>query len=78
MDVTALTTYLIAITVLTITPGVDTMLVIRNTARGGWRDGGGHPRRQAGSRHAADPDADDFATDGAPAPTAVNRIDDLM
>ncbi|MEN8688063.1 MAG: LysE family translocator, partial [Desulfuromonadales bacterium] len=39
MDVTALTTYLIAITLLTITPGVDTMLVIRNTARGGWRDG---------------------------------------
>jgi len=36
---TALTTYLIAITLLTITPGVDTMLVIRNTARGGWRDG---------------------------------------
>lgn len=39
MDVTALTTYLIAITLLTITPGIDTMLVIRNTARGGWRDG---------------------------------------
>jgi len=39
VDVTALTTYLIAITLLTITPGVDTMLVIRNTARGGWRDG---------------------------------------
>ena len=39
MDITALTTYLIAITLLTITPGVDTMLVIRNTARGGWRDG---------------------------------------
>jgi len=39
MDMTALTTYLIAITLLTITPGVDTMLVIRNTARGGWRDG---------------------------------------
>jgi RhtB (resistance to homoserine/threonine) family protein len=37
--ITTLTTYLIAITVLTITPGVDTMLVIRNTARGGWRDG---------------------------------------
>jgi threonine/homoserine/homoserine lactone efflux protein len=32
-------TYLIAITLLTITPGVDTLLVIRNTARGGWRDG---------------------------------------
>lgn len=39
MAITALTTYLIAITLLTITPGVDTMLVIRNTARGGWRDG---------------------------------------
>lgn len=39
MDITSLTTYLIAITLLTITPGVDTMLVIRNTARGGWRDG---------------------------------------
>jgi len=32
-------TYLIAITVLSITPGLDTMLVIRNTARGGWQDG---------------------------------------
>lgn len=39
MDTIALTTYLIAITLLTITPGVDTMLVIRNTARGGWSDG---------------------------------------
>ena len=39
MEITALTTYLIAITLLTITPGVDTMLIIRNTARGGWRDG---------------------------------------
>lgn len=39
MEIAALTTYLIAITLLTITPGVDTMLVIRNTARGGWRDG---------------------------------------
>ena len=34
-----LITYLIAITVLSLTPGLDTMLVIRNTARGGWRDG---------------------------------------
>ncbi len=34
-----MTTYLIAITLLTVTPGVDTMLIIRNTARGGWRDG---------------------------------------
>jgi RhtB (resistance to homoserine/threonine) family protein len=39
MDMTALATYVIAITLLTLTPGVDTMLVIRNTARGGWRDG---------------------------------------
>lgn len=39
MDLTALTTYLIAITLLTLTPGVDTMLIIRNTARGGWLDG---------------------------------------
>lgn len=39
MEIASLTTYLIAITLLTITPGVDTMLVIRNTARGGWRDG---------------------------------------
>lgn len=39
MDMASLTTYLFAITLLTLTPGVDTMLVIRNTARGGWRDG---------------------------------------
>jgi RhtB (resistance to homoserine/threonine) family protein len=39
MEVAPLTTYLIAITLLTLTPGVDTMLIIRNTARGGWRDG---------------------------------------
>lgn len=32
-------TFLIAITLLTITPGVDTVLIIRNTTRGGWRDG---------------------------------------
>lgn len=32
-------TYLIAITLLTLTPGVDTLLVIRNTTRGGFRDG---------------------------------------
>ncbi len=36
---TSLTAYLIAITLLTLTPGVDTVLVIRNTARGGFRDG---------------------------------------
>jgi len=39
MDITSLPTYLVAITLLTLTPGVDTMLIIRNTARGGWRDG---------------------------------------
>jgi len=32
-------TFLIPITLLTITPGVDTVLIIRNTTRGGWRDG---------------------------------------
>jgi len=32
-------TYLIAITLLTITPGVDTLLVLRNTGRGGLKDG---------------------------------------
>ena len=32
-------TYLLAITLLTLTPGVDTLLVIRNTNRGGVRDG---------------------------------------
>ena len=31
--------YLIAITLLTITPGVDTLLVLRNTGRGGLKDG---------------------------------------
>ncbi|PAU77926.1 LysE family translocator [Halomonas salipaludis] len=31
--------FLIAITLLTMSPGVDTLLVIRNTARGGVRDG---------------------------------------
>ena len=32
-------TYLLAITLLTLTPGVDTLLIIRNTSRGGVRDG---------------------------------------
>ncbi|AOY57110.1 MULTISPECIES: LysE family translocator [Desulfococcus] len=32
-------TYLIAVTLLTLTPGVDTLLIIRNAGRGGWRDG---------------------------------------
>ena len=31
--------YLVAITLLTITPGVDTLLVMRNTGRGGLKDG---------------------------------------
>lgn len=31
--------FLIPVTLLTITPGVDTLLVIRNSHRGGWRDG---------------------------------------
>ncbi len=35
----SLWTYMIAISLLTITPGVDTVLIIRNTTRGGWRDG---------------------------------------
>ncbi|BCR06153.1 threonine transporter RhtB [Desulfuromonas versatilis] len=39
MDPHLLATYLLAITVLTVTPGLDTLLVIRNTARGGLRDG---------------------------------------
>ncbi|ORJ58575.1 LysE family translocator [Geothermobacter hydrogeniphilus] len=39
MDHLSLAAALIAITILTLTPGVDTMLIIRNTARGGWRDG---------------------------------------
>lgn len=39
MAMELLPAYLIAITLLTITPGVDTMLIIRNSARGGWRDG---------------------------------------
>lgn len=32
-------TYTLAISLLTLTPGVDTLLVVRNTARGGLRDG---------------------------------------
>ncbi|GGE69568.1 threonine transporter RhtB [Streptosporangium jomthongense] len=31
--------YLVAITLLTVTPGVDTLLVMRNAGRGGLRDG---------------------------------------
>jgi threonine/homoserine/homoserine lactone efflux protein len=37
--VSQLLTFLIPVTLLTLTPGVDTLLVIRNTHRGGWRDG---------------------------------------
>jgi len=32
-------TFLIAITLLTLVPGVDSLLVVRNASRGGWRDG---------------------------------------
>jgi RhtB (resistance to homoserine/threonine) family protein len=32
-------TFLLAILLLTLSPGVDTLLVLRNSARGGWRDG---------------------------------------
>ncbi len=39
MDSHLFITFLIAITLLTLTPGVDTMVTIRNSARGGWRDG---------------------------------------
>ena len=35
----SLTTYLVAITLLTMTPGADTMMVLRNTLRGGAKDG---------------------------------------
>ncbi|WP_112480089.1 LysE family translocator [Vibrio variabilis] len=31
--------FIVAITILTLTPGLDTALVIRNTTRGGFRDG---------------------------------------
>jgi RhtB (resistance to homoserine/threonine) family protein len=39
MDPQTFATCLIAVTLLTLTPGVDTMLIIRNSARGGWMDG---------------------------------------
>ena len=39
MDAQTFVTCLIAVTLLTLTPGVDTMLIIRNSARGGWIDG---------------------------------------
>lgn len=31
--------FLLAITLLTVSPGVDSLLVIRNASRGGWQDG---------------------------------------
>lgn len=39
MDTHTFITCIIAVTMLTLTPGVDTMLVIRNSGRGGWSDG---------------------------------------
>ncbi len=39
MDFQTLLTCLVAVTLLTLTPGIDTLLVIRNSARGGWWDG---------------------------------------
>ncbi|MFT5699552.1 MAG: RhtB (resistance to homoserine/threonine) family protein [Desulforhopalus sp.] len=39
MDPHTFITCIIAVTILTLTPGVDTMLVIRNSGRGGWSDG---------------------------------------
>lgn len=39
MDLHTFLTCLAAVTLLTITPGIDTMLIIRNSARGGWWDG---------------------------------------
>jgi len=35
----SLLTFFVAITLLTMTPGVDTMIIIRNTVRGGSKDG---------------------------------------
>ncbi|MCP3891608.1 MAG: LysE family translocator [Desulfobulbaceae bacterium] len=39
MDLHTFFTCLVAVTLLTLTPGVDTLLVIRNSGRGGWNDG---------------------------------------
>jgi RhtB (resistance to homoserine/threonine) family protein len=39
MDLHTFLTCLAAVTLLTITPGLDTMLIIRNSSRGGWQDG---------------------------------------
>ena len=35
----SLITFFIAITILTMTPGVDTMMILRSTLRGGVKDG---------------------------------------
>lgn len=37
--ITQFWTFLIAITLLTLFPGVDSLLVVRNASRGGWKDG---------------------------------------
>jgi len=39
LTLSQITAFIIPITLLTMTPGVDTLLVIRNSNRGGWRDG---------------------------------------
>jgi len=39
LDAHTFITCLAAVTLLTVTPGLDTMLIIRNSGRGGWRDG---------------------------------------
>ncbi|SFG95005.1 LysE family translocator [Neptunomonas qingdaonensis] len=39
MTDTQFVAFIVAITLLTISPGVDTLLVLRNTSRGGWKDG---------------------------------------
>ncbi|KJS01699.1 MAG: threonine transporter RhtB [Desulfobulbaceae bacterium BRH_c16a] len=39
MDPQTFAACLLAVTLLTLSPGVDTLLVIRNSARGGWWDG---------------------------------------
>ena len=39
MDILNFEAFLVAITILTLTPGLDTALVIRNTSRSGLKDG---------------------------------------
>lgn len=39
MDLHTFITCLLAVTLLTLSPGVDTLLIIRNSSRGGWNDG---------------------------------------